>query len=266
VTETPSSPSDRILTRPDSQLSYAVAGTGPIVVSAHGLTMSRASVLAAGQSFVGLSERGHTVVDYDARGHGKSTGRMIPADYSWRNLSDDLLALLDEVSPDAPVDAVGASMGCATILHAVVAAPERFRRLVLVIPPTAWETRAVIASGYEMQARMIEDHGVDAYLELAASYENPPALPPELRITPDVSEELLPTIFRGAALSDLPSPEEIAGIRQPVLILAWTGDPGHPLSTSEKLTALLPDSALRIAQTPADVEQWVGLADAFLTR
>jgi 3-oxoadipate enol-lactonase len=264
--QTPSTPTDRILTRPGSQLAYSVQGSGPVVVSAHGLSMSRAAVLEAGTSFIGLGERGRTVVDYDARGHGASTGRPIPADYSWTTLSEDLHALLDEVSPDAPVDAIGASMGCATILHAAVVAPERFRRLVLVIPPTAWETRAAIASGYELQAKMIENQGLGAYLELAASYPNPPALPPELRLVPDVGEELLPTVFRGAALSDLPSPAEIARIQQPTLILAWADDPGHPLSTSEKLIAALPHAELHVSTTPADVQQWVALADAFLSR
>lgn len=257
---------DRLLTVPGSQLAYSVTGSGPIVMAAHGLSLSRAGTLAAGQSFAALSERGRTVVDYDARGHGRSTGRMIPADYSWAALSRDLLALIREVSPDAAVDAIGASMGCATILHAVIAAPERFRRLVLVIPPTAWETRAPMASGYELQAKLIEDEGLDAYLELAAGYENPPAIPPDLELRPDVTEELLPTVFRGAALSDFPAPEAIADIRQPALILAWAGDPGHPVSTSEKLVALLPDAELHVAQSPEDVEGWVDLADEFLSR
>jgi 3-oxoadipate enol-lactonase len=257
--------SDRILTRPGALVAYSVDGSGPLVVSAHGLSASRAAALAAGQSFAGLSERGHTVVAYDARGHGQSTGRLIPGDYAWANLAGDMLALIDEVSPDAPVDAVGASMGCATILYSVIAAPERFRRLVLVIPPTAWETRAMIASGYELQANLIETQGLDAFLELAAGYPNPPAIPADLVMRPDVVEELLPTLFRGAALSDFPSADDVAGIRQPVLILAWAGDPGHPVSTSEKLVALLPQAELHIAQSPADVEQWVELADAFLS-
>ena len=257
---------DRILTRPGSDLAYSIAGSGPIVVSAHGLTMSRAAVVAAGQSFAPLAQRGRTVVEFDARGHGRSTGRAVPADYSWPVLAGDLLALLDEVSPDAPVDAIGASMGCATILHAVVSAPERFRRLVLVIPPTAWETRAAIASGYEVQARMVEQTGIDGLMEFSAGFPNPPALPADLVLRPDISDELLPTIFRGAALSDLPPRAQLAGIAQPTLILAWAGDPGHPLSTSEDLLALLPDSELRIAESPEDVAGWVDLADEFLSR
>lgn len=256
--------SERILTRPGAQVAYSVEGSGPMVISAHGLSASRAAARSAGMSFDGLSERGRTVVGYDARGHGRSTGRLIPADYTWSNLADDMLALIDEVSPEAPVDAIGASMGCATILQAVLRAPERFRRLVLVIPPTAWETRATIASGYELQAELIERRGLDVFLELAADFPNPPAVPADLLMRPDVTEELLPTLFRGAALSDFPSADDIAGIRQPVLILAWAGDPGHPVSTSEKLVALLPQAELHIAQSPADVAQWVELADRFL--
>ncbi len=36
----------------------------------------------------------------------------------------------------------GSSMGCATSIYAALLAPERMKALVLVIPPTAWETRA----------------------------------------------------------------------------------------------------------------------------
>ncbi|MEO6115073.1 MAG: alpha/beta fold hydrolase [Pseudolysinimonas sp.] len=257
---------DRILTRPGADIAYSIAGHGPIVVSAHGLTLSRTVAVEAGQSFAPLAQRGRTVVEYDARGHGRSTGSPIAADYTWAALAHDLLALMDEVSPDEPVDAIGASMGCATILHAVLLAPERFRRLVLVIPPTAWGTRAAIASGYEQEARLVEEHGVDALLRLEATFPNPPAVPADLVLRPDIREELIPTVFRGAALSDLPSRTDLTQVEQPTLILGWTGDPGHPLATSEDLTAVLADAELRVAQTPDDVAEWVGLADQFLGR
>ncbi|HEY4224183.1 MAG TPA: alpha/beta hydrolase [Pseudolysinimonas sp.] len=255
---------DRILTRPGSQIAYSTTGTGPVAISAHGLSSSRANDDSMGVSFASLPDR--TVVRYDARGHGASTGRGIPADYAWSALAGDLLALADEVSPDAAIDAIGASMGCATILHAVVTAPERFRRLVLVIPPTAWETRAAMAAGYETQAKLVEEEGLAALLEMSEGLPNPPAMRPDVRFAPAVSEELLPTVFRGAALSQFPDREQVAQIRQPVLILAWIGDPGHPLSTSEELLALLPDAELSVAQTPEDVEGWVAAADEFLSR
>jgi hypothetical protein len=113
---------------------------------------------------------------------------------------------------------------------------------------------------------MVEQKGIDGLMEFSAGFPNPPALPADLVLRPDISDELLPTVFRGAALSDLPPRAQLAGIAQPALILAWAGDPGHPLSTAEDLLAVLPDSELRVAQSPEDVAGWVDLADKFLSR
>jgi pimeloyl-ACP methyl ester carboxylesterase len=259
---------DRAFTRPGAQLACTLLGEAhdaPLVISAHGLSSSRANDELLGLSFEALSEQ-RPLLRYDARAHGASSGRPIAADYSWSALADDLLALADEFSPDAPVDAVGASMGCGTILHAAVRRPDRFRRLVLVIPPTAWETRAVQAAGYQTMAGLVEQRGVDAFVELAAGFENPPAMPAGLVLRPAVSEELLPTVFRGAALADFPPADEVARIAAPVLILAWSGDPGHPLSTAERLARLLPTAELSIAESPSEVARWVGLAEEFLAR
>ena len=66
----------------------------------------------------------------------------------------------------------------------------------------------------------------------------------------------MPSLLRGAGLSDLPAPEAVARIDAPTTILAWVGDPGHPLSTAESLAVLLPHATLRVARTPEDVEAW----------
>ena len=42
----------------------------------------------------------------------------------------------------------------------------------------------------------------------------------------------------------------------PVLLLAWPGDPSHPLEVAEELAELLPDAQLEVARTPADVAAW----------
>jgi len=56
----------------------------------------------------------------------------------------------------------------------------------------------------------------------------------------------LARIMRGAAASDLPEPAALREIRVPALIVATRGDPGHPLSTAERLAELLPDTKLRV--------------------
>lgn len=257
---------DLTLARPGATLSYDVSGDGPVVVQAHGLTSSREAE-AALLNVRSLADAGHRLVRYDAAGHGRSPGSDDPELYRWTTLADDLLALLDEVGADGPVDAVGVSMGTGTILTAAVRHPERFRRLVLALPPTAWETRPAQAAIYTQMAEVIETQGWEALEQLMAS--TPLALPPvmaERQIVPqfELRPETAPSVLRGAALSDLPEPGELAALRLPVLLLPWAGDPGHPLSTAERLRELLPDSRLFVAEHAVDADTWPGRIADFL--
>lgn len=228
---------------------------GEPVVQLHGLTSSkrrdRLLNLDLGR---GLSET--RLLRYDARGHGLSTGSPNPSDYRWDHLADDLLSLLDHVFPGEPVHGVGPSMGCGTLLHAITKAPERFSALTLMVPPTAWETRVAKAADYLATADLIEKHGLSALLDAENDAQQPPAMAAAPLTTPDVSEALLPTIYRGAALADLPEADAISRIDVPTTILAWIDDPGHPLSTAERINHLIRDSQLIIARTPADLDEW----------
>jgi 3-oxoadipate enol-lactonase len=63
--------------------------------------------------------------------------RVRGADLGWAELAWDLLDLSGDIDEtNGPIDAIGASMGTGTLLHAAVRAPHRFRRLVLSVPPT----------------------------------------------------------------------------------------------------------------------------------
>jgi 3-oxoadipate enol-lactonase len=74
----------------------------------------------------------------------------------------------------------------------------------------------------------------------------------------------VPSILRGAALSDLPTREELHGVVVPTLILAWTGDPAHPVSTAETLAELMVMSELHVASDLAGVRRWPQLVRDFL--
>jgi pimeloyl-ACP methyl ester carboxylesterase len=212
-----------------------------------------------------ITDAGHQVVRYDAAGHGTTGGPRDPAAYEWPQLAVDLLALLDDLGLDR-VDVGGASMGCASTLHAAVRTPERFRRLVLVIPPTAWETRAAQGDIYRAGADLAEQHGKDAWLAAAAEapriplFADLPPVPPAA----DIPEDLLPSVLRGAAASDLPPPEAIGALEHPALILAWAGDPGHPESTAERLHELIPESELHVATQLTDLFTWSAAIADFL--
>jgi pimeloyl-ACP methyl ester carboxylesterase len=257
--ETPSTTETRALSlRLDgATLSYEEhPGVGPTIVGLHGMSSSRASEDRSGYfDWSALSASGRRIVRYDARGHGRSTGRDVPDDYTWPRLADDLLALLDVVSPDEPVDAYGASMGASTLLYAVLKRPDRFRRLALVIPPTAWDTRAAQGANYRQLAALVRERGLGAFVAVAATMPPLPILAAGgwTGGDPDVQESLAPAVMLGAASTDLPDPVDLSGIRQPVLLRPWTDDPGHPVSTAERLHELLPDSVLEVQRTPEDL-------------
>ena len=251
-----------------TRLSYSDSGgSGPLTVYAHGLSGSRAKEdLVRRMDYAALEAAGRRVVRYDARGHGQSGGADVESDYTWPNLALDLIALLDALGADEPVSAIGASMGTATILHALTIAPQRFDRIVLTCPPTAWETRAAQSDLYRASAQFAQDNGKAAYVERARSMPRPPPLadlPPEYSV-PDIDEALLPTVLRGAAASNVPPPEAIAAVTQPTLILAWTDDPGHPVSTAERLHELIPGSQLHVSSTKDQLATWGQQAADFL--
>jgi hypothetical protein len=80
----------------------------------------------------------------------------------------------------------------------------------------------------------------------------------------DIPEELLPSVLRGAAASDLPPTEAIAALEHRALVLAWAGDPGHPESTAERLHELLPTSELHVATQLTDLFTWSATIADFL--
>lgn len=231
---------------------------GQPVVQLHGLTSSRARDRVLDLD-LGIGLSGTRLLRYDARGHGRSTGRQSPEDYLWPSLAGDLLQLLDARFPGEQVYGVGTSMGCGTLLHAAVREPERFAGLTVLLPPTAWETRKAQGHNYFGHADRIESDGLDAFLEATAEWPSPPAAVGRTATLPEVPEHLLPSVFRGAAASDLPSPAELARIGMPVRILAWIDDPSHPMSTAEALAGILPAASLTVAHSPADVAAWPAL-------
>jgi 3-oxoadipate enol-lactonase len=199
---------------------------------------------------------------YDARGHGTSGFSIDPMCYSWDELARDQLALLDALGIDRYI-AAGASMGCGTALHAALLAPHRVEALVLVIPPAAWETRRERVEIWEQVASLIEQHGIEAYIAAMQSMPKPDPLLGRDEFDEAFAESARAAdparhagVFRGAATADLPDRAAIRGITVPTLILAWSGDPGHPTSTAEQLNELLPNSTLSVAGTWDELATW----------
>jgi pimeloyl-ACP methyl ester carboxylesterase len=102
------------------------SGAGPTIVLLHAGVCDRRCWREVGAQLGGA---GRDVVAYDRRGFGD----VPPAGAPFRHV-DDLLAVLDAVSPDAPAWLVGSSMGGQVALDAALEAPERIAGLVLLAP------------------------------------------------------------------------------------------------------------------------------------
>lgn len=257
----------RVMVRSAELMVEIIGADGPAFVWCHGLLSSRAQedhdALFDWRLVV---EQRWRWVRYDARGHGESAGTTNVAAYSWPEMSRDLMALADTLGIPR-FAAGGASMGCATVLEAALAYPNRIDRMVLATPPAAWEAHPALAEHYRASAAYLRSQGEDQGMAALEVDLRPPILragaPPAL---PSVRSEWLTAVLRGAAASDLPPPEKIAQLGQPALILAWDTDPAHPIATAERLAEILPRADLHVARTLRQVREWPRLVSMFMGR
>jgi pimeloyl-ACP methyl ester carboxylesterase len=120
------------------------SGSSVAAVVAHGLCSNRKNP-AVTQVADALAAAGHTVITYDARGHGESTGTSTLGDLE----KHDVAAAVDAARRHADrVVVVGASMGAvAALRHAVE--DDELLGLVTVSCPAAWRltsARTVLAA------------------------------------------------------------------------------------------------------------------------
>ena len=106
-------------------VAYRTAGEGPVLVLIHGIAGSSATWARV---MPGLAER-HTVVAPDLLGHGDAPKPHDPEAYL--GMEAGVLDAVQAEVGDAPVDAVGFSLGARTLLNLACAHPGRFRRIVV---------------------------------------------------------------------------------------------------------------------------------------
>ncbi|MEM7093207.1 MAG: alpha/beta hydrolase [Actinomycetota bacterium] len=242
----------------------------PPLIWGHGLTSSRADEDRHPLVDLALVRERATVVRYDAHGHGESSMLLEPERGSWSELAIDQIELIDYLGIDQVVLG-GASMGAATALHSALMLADRVRGLLLVIPPTGWDERAAQIAIYGQMASIIDAKGVEPIIR--ASADQPPPDPflgsneyREMRAESMRATDpgRLAAVLRGAAHADLPPLESLTRLELPTLVLAWTGDTGHPVSTAEALGRVLPRCEVVISSTASELRTWTARAIAFL--
>ena len=140
------------------------SGDGPTrlpVVLLHGLTATHRYVVMGSKA---LQRAGHDVLAYDARGHGASDPAPTTEAYTYADLAQDLISVMDEAGFERAVLA-GASMGAHTAVRVALEHPERVAGLVLVTPAYDPESWPGDLARWDALSDGLRDGGVEGFVE-----------------------------------------------------------------------------------------------------
>lgn len=237
------------------------AGDGPPLVLLHGLSATRRYVVMGSRQ---LERSGHRVIAYDARGHGESSPAPDPAAYEYRDLADDLLALLDAAGVERAVLA-GHSMGAHTAAAFALAHPERVAGLVLVCPAYDGAPHAEL-DGWDALADGLDEDGVDGFLAAWRPQVEDRWRDTVLTVARQRLErhrhlhavaDALRVVPRSAAFDGL---EALEGAAAPALVVGSRddADPGHPLAVAEAWARRLPNARFLVEPAGRSPLAWQG--------
>lgn len=226
-------------------------GEGPAIVLCHGITATRHSVIHGSRR---LERAGHTVISYDARGHGESDPAPVDTGYGYPELRGDLAAVIDEQAGGGPVLLAGHSMGAHTTVGFALEDPSRVAGLVVIGPAYDGEIADDSLRYWDGLADALEQAGIDgfvAYIDRVQGID-PRWRDSVLRFTRERMErhrhlEALVTALRQVPRSrPFGAMAELEGLAVPTLVVAShdAADPGHPYAIAAEYAARIPGARL----------------------
>lgn len=223
------------------------AGEGTPVVLCHGITATRRYVVHGSRA---LERAHHTVVCYDARGHGESDPAPEGQGYGYPELVGDLESVIAARLEGRNFVLAGHSMGAHTAVAYALRHPGRVAGLVAIGPVYSGEIPTESLAYWDGLAAALERGGVDGFLDYIDRQQgiDPAWRHTVLRFT---RERMLLHRDLGAlveALRQVPrsrpfgSLRELESLRVPSLVVASydEADPGHPRAVAEAYAARLP--------------------------
>ncbi len=230
-------------------------GEGPPVVLCHGITATRRQVLHGSRA---LARAGHSVISYDARGHGESEPGPAGS-YVYPQLVADLERVVEAEAGEGAVVLAGHSMGAHTAVAYALAHPRRVAALVAIGPVYDGTIAAGSLEYWDGLAAALDEGGVDGFVEYI---ERAQGIDPRWRdsVVRFTRERMAAHRHLGAvaqALREVPgsrpfhSLDQLRELRVPALVVASgdEADPGHPRATAEAYARHLPEAEL-IAEEP----------------
>jgi 3-oxoadipate enol-lactonase len=222
-------------------------GEGPPIVLCHGITATRRYVVHGSRA---LERAGHTVVSYDARGHGESDPAPDDQGYGYLELVGDLEGVVAAAVGKERFVLAGHSMGAHTAVAYALAHSDRLDGLVVIGPTYMGEISADSLAYWDGLAAALEDGGIDGFVEyIDRNQETDPAWRDSvLRFTrermlrhrhPEALVEALREVPRSRPFESM---TELESLQVPTLVVASNdaADPGHPRHVAEAYAERLP--------------------------
>jgi pimeloyl-ACP methyl ester carboxylesterase len=240
------------------------SGEGPDVVLLHGLTATRRYVVMGSNA---LPRAGYRVTSFDARGHGESSAARSASEYEYRDMVDDLAAVLDHVGADRAALA-GGSMGAATAMAFALAWPERVSALVQITPAYDGLARSdpEDLAAWDRLADGLDRDGVEGFVEAWDPHVEDRWRETVLTVTRqrlsrhrdlNAVADAIRVVSRSLAFEGL---EELEAVEVPTLIVASRddADPGHPYAVGERYAERLPRAKLVSEEEGQSPLAWQG--------
>jgi pimeloyl-ACP methyl ester carboxylesterase len=226
-------------------------GEGPPVVLCHGITATRRQILHGSRA---LARAGHTVISYDARGHGESDPAPPGEGYVYPEMVDDLEAVVADQVGEGRFALAGHSMGAHTAVAYALAHPERIGALIVIGPVYDGTISAESLDFWDGLATALEDGGIDSFVDYIDRVQgiDPAWRDSVMRFTRERMSAHRHLDAVAVALREVPrsrpfdSLDELEGLEAPSLVVASgdTADPGHPYAIAAEYARLLPRAEL----------------------
>lgn len=236
----------------DVTLHVEVDGSGdPVTVFAHGITNNCTELSAFTPLLAG------TKVRFDFRGHGQSSSPPQGA-YRFKDFARDVQAVADAYGATR---AVGTSLGAGAICHWLLERPDRFERLVFLLPAgldRPFRHKELYLGMADLLERVPLEEAVATMIADPArrvDYERIEWLEEFdranlMRINPIGVPRAIRDIVDDWPVQDR---EMLSVIEAPTLLIAREGDVVHPMVVATELLRILPNAELMAYETSADM-------------
>lgn len=251
------------------RLAVEVLGEGdPVTVMAHGLTQSRFELRLFAPFMPG------TKVLFDFRGHGESE-RPGPGSYGMEDFAADLETVSDAFGA---MTLIGASLGAGAALRLLHRQPDRFEKLVILLP-----ARLESPEGDGVRERLLriaehlERHPLEEAAERILAAEDAERAFDGSSGAREVRRQALLRMNRDGmphairqALDDPPLTDlaPLRLVQAPALVIGQEGDPVHAARAARELAEALPNAELMMFPDPfammQDIPRLVSRIAAFI--